>query len=246
MEDPHKSLLGLVKGSLEGVTFELGAEGRRWPRGQGRLDIPGAGKSKCLEGEGTPSPPPIRGLSLPPTPHDVFLEEQTAHVDEPRTAEGNGADNMVLSQRQIIHAEETEYRFQAHAHTLKATDTWTNARSIAVEKGRTWFLLFCCIAQQYNHNTTYPTPCCCCCSASQPSLILCHRLDCSLPGSFVPRILQARILEWVAFPSPGDLSDLGIEFPSLMSPALACGFFTTSAPGKPPLIISPNKFPDSS
>ena len=26
MEDPHKSLLGLVKGSLEGVTFELRAE----------------------------------------------------------------------------------------------------------------------------------------------------------------------------------------------------------------------------
>ena len=27
---------------------------------------------------------------------------------------------------------------------------------------------------------------------------LCDPLDCSLPGSYVPGILQARILEWVA------------------------------------------------
>ena len=41
-------------------------------------------------------------------------------------------------------------------------------------------------------------------------------------------ILQARILEWVAMPSPsGDLPDPGIEPASLMSPALAGGFFTT-------------------
>ena len=39
-------------------------------------------------------------------------------------------------------------------------------------------------------------------------------------------ILQARILEWVAIPSPGDLPDPEIE-PG--SPALAGGFFTTGA-----------------
>ena len=44
------------------------------------------------------------------------------------------------------------------------------------------------------------------------------------PGSAV----QARVLEWVAIPSPGDLPDPGIEPTSLMSPALASGFFTTS------------------
>ena len=32
----------------------------------------------------------------------------------------------------------------------------------------------------------------------------------------------------LSFPSPGDLSDSGIEPTSLMSPALAGGFFTTS------------------
>ena len=40
---------------------------------------------------------------------------------------------------------------------------------------------------------------------------------------------KARKLEWVAFPSPGDLPDLGIEPASLMSPALAGSFFTPSA-----------------
>ena len=34
------------------------------------------------------------------------------------------------------------------------------------------------------------------------------------------------------FPSPGDLPDLGIEPESLVSPALAGGFFTTEPPGK--------------
>ena len=34
-------------------------------------------------------------------------------------------------------------------------------------------------------------------------------------------------------PPPGDLLDPGIETTSLMSPALAPGFFTTEPPGKP-------------
>ena len=55
-------------------------------------------------------------------------------------------------------------------------------------------------------------------------------MDCSLPGSSVYGILQARILEWVAMklsPPPGDLPDPGVKLMSLMSPALAGGFFTT-------------------
>ena len=40
-------------------------------------------------------------------------------------------------------------------------------------------------------------------------------VDCSPPGSFVHGILQARILEWVAFPSPGDLLNPGVEPRSL-------------------------------
>ena len=53
---------------------------------------------------------------------------------------------------------------------------------------------------------------------TQSCLTLCDPMDCSLPGSSVHGIFQARILEWVAlFPSPGDLSKPGIE---LRSPAL--------------------------
>jgi len=52
-------------------------------------------------------------------------------------------------------------------------------------------------------------------------------MDCSLPGSSVHRISQARILEWAAIyrGSP----DPGIE---LTSPALAGRFFTTEPPRK--------------
>ena len=49
-------------------------------------------------------------------------------------------------------------------------------------------------------------------------------MDCSPPGSSVPGLLQARMLEWVAMP-PGDLPDPGSE-PG--SHALAGGFFAAS------------------
>ena len=39
----------------------------------------------------------------------------------------------------------------------------------------------------------------------------CDTRDYSLPGSSVHGILQARILEWVAFPYPGDLLNPGIK-----------------------------------
>ena len=48
-------------------------------------------------------------------------------------------------------------------------------------------------------------------------LTLCNPMDYSLPGSSVHGILQARILEWVAFPPPGDLPNPGIK---LRSPTL--------------------------
>ena len=67
------------------------------------------------------------------------------------------------------------------------------------------------------------------CLDTQSSLILCDPMDCSPPGSSVHGILQARILERVAFPPPGDLPDPGIEPTSLTSPTLPGGFFTTGA-----------------
>ena len=68
-----------------------------------------------------------------------------------------------------------------------------------------------------------------CANSLQLCSTLCDPMNCSLPGSSVHGILQARILEWVAMPSSGDLPDPGIEPTSLTSPALAGGFFTTSA-----------------
>ena len=45
---------------------------------------------------------------------------------------------------------------------------------------------------------------------AQLCLTLCNPLDCSLPGSSVHQIFQARILEWVDPLLPGDLPDPGI------------------------------------
>ena len=52
-------------------------------------------------------------------------------------------------------------------------------------------------------------------------------MDYSPPGSSVHGILQAGILEWLPFLTPGDLPDPGMETACLASPALAGEFFTT-------------------
>ena len=58
----------------------------------------------------------------------------------------------------------------------------------------------------------------------QLHLTLCDPLVCSLPGSSVYGISQARVLGWVAISFSRDLPNSGIE-PT--SPVLAGGFFTT-------------------
>ena len=55
-------------------------------------------------------------------------------------------------------------------------------------------------------------------------------MDDSPPGFRVHGILQARILEWVAMPSSGGLSDPGMED---RSPALQVVSLLTEPPGKP-------------
>ena len=59
--------------------------------------------------------------------------------------------------------------------------------------------------------------------------ILFDPMDCSPPGSSVHGILQARILEGVVIPSPGDLPDSGIE-PG--SPELRADSLPSEPPGK--------------
>ena len=59
---------------------------------------------------------------------------------------------------------------------------------------------------------------------------LCDPMDYSLSGSSVHGILQARVLDGLPFPSPGDLPDPGIE-PG--SPALQADALPSEPPGKP-------------
>ena len=71
------------------------------------------------------------------------------------------------------------------------------------------------ICYQTPANNVTEWPLCVCAKLLQLCLTPCDRMDCSPPGSFVHGILQARILEWVAMPSSGDLPDPGIEPVSL-------------------------------
>ena len=70
-------------------------------------------------------------------------------------------------------------------------------------------------------------------------LTLCDSVDCSPPGSSVPGILQARILEWVAMPSSGGSSwprdGTSVSWVS----CIARGLFTA---GKPELIYHEQPF----
>ena len=89
--------------------------------------------------------------------------------------------------------------------------------------------------------TTLLICCACICLSLFRRVWLCNPMDCSLPGSSAHGILQARILEWVARHSSGDLPKAGTEPTSLMSPALAGGFFLPLAPpGKPVNLLYSN------
>ena len=79
------------------------------------------------------------------------------------------------------------------------------------------------------------------CSASQSCPTLYGPVGCSPPGSAVHGIFQARILEWLPFPPPGDLPDPKIE----PTPLALSGRFSTTEPSRkpssspyPPSIIS--------
>ena len=63
----------------------------------------------------------------------------------------------------------------------------------------------------------------------QLCLTLCNSMDNNQPNSSVHGIFKARILEWVAFPFPGDLPDPGIQ---PQSPALQADSASSEPPGK--------------
>ena len=71
------------------------------------------------------------------------------------------------------------------------------------------------------------------CLITQSCLTLLDPMDCSLPGSSVHGILQARILEWVAIPISRRTPNPGIE-PG--SPALQADSLPFEPLGKPPFM----------
>ena len=80
---------------------------------------------------------------------------------------------------------------------------------------------------------------------SQLCPTLCDPMDWSPPGSSVHGILQARILEWLPFPSPGDFPDPGIK---PRSPALQADSLSFEPPGKykPEHLTARQDFPEFS
>ena len=73
--------------------------------------------------------------------------------------------------------------------------------------------------------------CLCVCAQLCPILFKPHGLQPT--RHLCPWNFPAKILEWIVFPSPGDLSDPVFKTASLVSTALAGDFFTTVPPGKP-------------
>ena len=81
-----------------------------------------------------------------------------------------------------------------------------------------------------------------CAKSLHSYLTLCDPMDCTLPGSSVHGILQARILEWVAMPSSRDLSNPGIEPASPVVPSLQAGSLSLSHWGSPRHTIGSNSW----
>ena len=69
------------------------------------------------------------------------------------------------------------------------------------------------------------------CLVTQACLTLCNPMNCSLPGSSVLGISQARILEWVAISF--SRGSVWIEPMSLVSPALHVDSLPAEPSGKP-------------
>ena len=63
--------------------------------------------------------------------------------------------------------------------------------------------------------------------------LFCNPADCSLPGSSAHGTSQARIQEWVAIPSPGDLPEPGIKSGSNAFSALQADSLPSEPLGKP-------------
>ena len=80
----------------------------------------------------------------------------------------------------------------------------------------------------------------------QSCLTLCNPMECILPGSSAMGFSRQEYWSGLPCPPPGDLPDPGIELESLMSPALAGGFVSTSDMLQETILSSRNQCNQSS
>ena len=93
-----------------------------------------------------------------------------------------------------------EKEMAIHSSTLAWKIPWTEEPDRLQSMGlqsRTWLSNFTSLLVCMHSGLC----CAVLCLVAQSCLTLCDPEDCSLPGSFVHGILQARILEWIAMPS---------------------------------------------
>ena len=80
---------------------------------------------------------------------------------------------------------------------------------------------------------------------AQSCLTLCDPMDCSLPGSSLHRILQARILEWVAISFSRGSSRLRDRTQISCTAGRHFNLWVTSLTQLPPLMSSSQSFPNT-
>ena len=108
---------------------------------------------------------------------------------------------MVRDREPWLAAAQGDTRCQAQLDYWTTTEKWDFRKTL-----RKSLLMGCNVCMHAKSLQACPT--------------ICDPMDCSLPGSFVHRILQAGILDWVAWPSSRGFSWPKDRTKSPMTPAL--------------------------
>ena len=134
---------------------------------------------------------------------------------------------------EIFHPISSEPTFLFNLFKIWSKDFWLQKGRQAIRYGLDQGCYIClifsmCICGQWWFICSHS-----CCLVAKSCLTLCKPMDCSLPGSSVYGIFQARMLEWVAISF-----STGSSWPRDQThvSSLASGIFITKPPGKPYLL----------